>query len=158
MRTSTVGQSSPQNKTLAYENLRPLPPSPSSITPPIFPPSPPPLLPQIAIELLLPQLLIDRIMRLTHPMAKLRATRETRLVAPTRLPHPIPEILGADPARVQAGEESQERAHLGLLLGRGGRRVGSGQGVEKCPCRSAEGFHVGRTTFWDGGALLGGWS
>ncbi|PQE26472.1 uroporphyrinogen-III synthase protein [Rutstroemia sp. NJR-2017a BBW] len=42
-----------------------------SITPTVLPPSPPPLLPLSTIKLPLPQLPIDIIVRLTHPLAKL---------------------------------------------------------------------------------------
>lgn len=105
-----------------------------SIASPILPPGPPPLLPEAAVKLLLPQLAIDGVVRLAHPVAELGAAGEPRLVAPSRLVHPRAEIVRAHPARVQAREEVQERAHLGLLLGRGRRRVCGCQRVQECPC------------------------
>jgi len=44
---------------------------PSGITPSIFPPRPPPLFPFSAIEHLLSELHIDRIVRFAHPFPKL---------------------------------------------------------------------------------------
>jgi len=41
-----------------------------SIASPVFPPSPPPLLPSITVKGLLPKLVIDSVMRLTHPPSK----------------------------------------------------------------------------------------
>ena len=95
-----------------------------SITPPILPPSPPPLLPKPTIKLLLPQLPIHLIMRLTHPRPEILPPTQPRLIPPRRLRHPRPEVIRAHPARVQAREEREEAAHLGLLLGAGFRWVG----------------------------------
>ena len=82
----------------------------SRITPPILPPRPPPLLPLPTIKLLLPQLDINRIMRLAHPLPKLAATANARCIDL----HPVLEVLGAHPARVQLAERAQERGCLGL--------------------------------------------
>lgn len=74
----------------------------SRITPPIPPPGPPPLLPPTTIELSLAQLDIHRIMRLAHPAAKLLTVAD-----PRRIPiflHPGPEVVGADPARIEFRE------------------------------------------------------
>lgn len=66
------------------------------VTPAILPPSPPSLFPPLAIKCLLAQLLIDCIMRLTHPLTELAAVTDPRRV----LLHPPLEIFGAHPARV----------------------------------------------------------
>lgn len=65
-----------------------------SITASILPPRPPPLLPLPAIKLLLSQLPINLIMRLTHPFPKLVSTLRPHLI----LRHPDLEIGRADPA------------------------------------------------------------
>ena len=67
------------------------------ITPPILPPRPPPLLPLRAIKLLLSKLLINIIMRLAHPLSKLLSALRPYFI----LRHPVLEILGADPTRIQ---------------------------------------------------------
>lgn len=82
----------------------------SRITPPVLPPRPPPLLPLPTIKLLLPQLDINRIMCLAHPLPKLAATANARCIDL----HPVLEVLGAHPARVQLAERAQERGCLGL--------------------------------------------
>lgn len=87
-----------------------------SITPPILPPSPPPLLPKPTIKFLLPQLPIHLIMRLTHPRPEIRPPPQPRLITSTRLRHPVPEIIRTHPAGVQARENLQERPHLALLF------------------------------------------
>lgn len=88
----------------------------NSITPPILPPRPPPLLPKPTIKLRLPQLPINLIMRLTHPPSKLLPPAKLGLVIPTRVRHPALEIIRAYPARIQSGEKFQEPAHILLLL------------------------------------------
>ena len=94
----------------------------SLITSPILPPRPPPLLPPPTIKFLLPQLPINLIMRLTHPLAQPLPPLHSWLVSPPA--HPLLEILRADPAGIDLREQGEERAHVGLLLGRGGGRVG----------------------------------
>lgn len=131
--------------------LSPFVASDRSVAPPILPPSPPPFFPEPTIKLLLAEFPIDLIMRLTHPRSKVRPSAEPRLVAPTGIRHPLPEILRAPPTRIQPGEEPQERAHLALLLLRGLFGVCSGHGVEECPGGAAEDLDVGRTFIWDGG-------
>lgn len=74
----------------------------SRITPSILPTRPPPLLPLPTIKLLLPQLHINRIMRLAHPLPKLAATADARGINF----HPFLKILGAHPARVQLAERA----------------------------------------------------
>ena len=96
---------------------------PESITPPILPPSPPSLLPKPTIKLLLPQLPIHLIMRLAHPRPEILPPTQPRLIPTRRLSHPRPEVIRAHPARVQAREEREEAAHLGLLLSAGFRWV-----------------------------------
>jgi len=67
-----------------------------STTASILPSRPPPLLPLRTIKLLLPQLPVNLVVRLTHPLPKL---------VPTLRPHPtlhhkLLEILGTHPARI----------------------------------------------------------
>lgn len=86
---------------------------PSSwITFPILPPGPPPLLPPRTIKRILAQLLIHRIVRLTHPRPELAPTTNPRRV-PT---HPGLEVFGADPAWVQLAECREEGFGFGLQL------------------------------------------
>ena len=104
-----------------------------SITPPILPPSPPPLLPKPTIKLLLPQLPIHLIMRLTHPRPEILPAPQPRLIPSRRLGHPRPEVIRAHPAGIQAREEREEGAHFGLLLRAGFGGVGGCEGVEEGP-------------------------
>ena len=108
------------------------------ITPPILPSRPPPLLPLIAIKLILPQLPIDFIMRLTHPLPK----RISALCSDFILAHEILEILCTHPARVQFSEESHELLNVRLVYGSGILGVGGGYGVEEGPGRTAELFDI----------------
>lgn len=71
------------------------------ITPPILPSRPPSFFPLGAIEFLLAQFLIYFIMRLAHPISKLRSTLETRRIKPARMVHPRAEVIRTDPTRVQ---------------------------------------------------------
>lgn len=87
-----------------------------SLTPSIPPPLPPPLLPKPTIKLTLPQLAIHLIMRPTHPIPEFLPSTQPRLVLPTRLRHPSPEVLRTHPAWIQLREYPQELAHLGLLF------------------------------------------
>jgi hypothetical protein len=84
-------------------------------------------------------------MRATQPPPKLIATPHSRrLFLQVCL-----EVFGADPARVEFGEELDESEDVGLLAARGGLRVGSGDGVKECPGAAAEGVDIG-------GAVEGG--
>lgn len=105
----------------------------TSITPTILPPRPPPLLPKPTIKLLLPQLPVNLIMRLTHPPPKLLPPTQLRLIPPTRVRHPRPEIVRAHPARVQLGKEPQEALHVLLVLCGGLFGVCGGHGVQEGP-------------------------
>ncbi len=96
-----------------------------------LPPRPPPLLPPPTLKLLLPQLPINLIMRLTHPPAQLPPPPHPRPIPLLR--HPLLEILGAGPAGVEAREEVQELGHFALLGGGCGGGVGGGEGVEEGP-------------------------
>lgn len=66
------------------------------IAPAILPPSPPSFFPPLAVKCLLAQLLIDCIVRFTHPLAELAAIADPRRV----LLHPLLEIFCAHPARI----------------------------------------------------------
>lgn len=72
-------------------------------------------------------------MRLTHPPPKICSPPQFWPIPPTRLRHPIPEIIRAYPARVKLREDGQERAHFVLFLGGGVRGVGGCEGVEEGP-------------------------
>lgn len=97
-------------------------------------------------------------MRLAHPLAELLAVAD-----PGRIPvflHPRAEIVGADPAGVEFGEEGEELFGF-LLVGWGGLDgVGGGEGVEEGPGAAAELVDVwgavGRGLVKGGGR--GGWS
>jgi hypothetical protein len=125
----------------------PPPPHPSRITPPILPPRPPPFLPPRTIKTLLPQLFINRIMRLAHPRAKLAPIADPWRV----LRHPALEVLGAHPARVQLAERGEEGLGFGLELRGGLCGVCGGDGVEECPGGAPEGFDVGGAVGGEGG-------
>lgn len=83
---------------------------PSEVTPPILPPCSPSLLPPLAIKGLLAQLLIHRIVRLAHPLAKLASTAHPRRV----LLHPGLEVFCADPAWVEFAKGGKEGLGFGL--------------------------------------------
>lgn len=119
----------------------------ASIAPAILPPRPPPLLPQLAVELGLPQLPVHVVVRVAEPRAELPP-------APHHGPPPrdvVLEVLGAGPARVQPGEEAHEAQEVGLLLARGRLRVLRRYGVQERPGAAAEGLDVGRAV---GGRLV----
>ncbi len=82
-------------------------------------------------------------MGLAHPGPQLFAPSHARLVAGP--PHPVPEIVGAHPARVELREQMHELLHVTLLYGGGLFRVAGGDAVEKCPAVSAERVDVGGT-------------
>ncbi|KAB8293315.1 hypothetical protein EYC80_007641 [Monilinia laxa] len=88
-------------------------------TPPILPARPPPLLPLPTIKLLLAQLPIHLVMRLTHPPPKFIPTLGPYLI----FSHVGLEVFGADPAGVELGEERHEGLHVGAIGGGGGGRV-----------------------------------
>lgn len=111
-----------------------------SITPPIPPSRPPPLLPPPTIKPPLPQLHIDRIVRLTHPLPKLCARTHPRRISPLR--HPFPKVGAAVPAWVERRERGDELAGRALGLGRGRFRVCGRHAVEERPRGAAEGFDV----------------
>lgn len=100
------------------------------ITPTILPTSAPSFLPFITIETALAQLDINRIMRLTHPLAKLIPVADPRLIA---ILHPRPEIVGAHPARVHFAEQADELLRLHLLRKRRSLRVVGRHGVQEGP-------------------------
>ena len=106
----------------------------SRITPPILPPCPPPLFPFPTIKFLFPQLHIDRVMRLAHPLPKFAATADARCVDL----HPLLEVLGAHPARVQLAERAQERGCLSLQRMLWFLRVCGGDRVQEGPRRAAQ--------------------
>ena len=91
------------------------PSSPSSSTSPILPPSPPPLLPKVTIKCLLPQLDIDRVMRLTHPPSKIVSAANPRRIRPL---HPRLEVACADPTRIHLPEQADELPRVALLCWR----------------------------------------
>jgi hypothetical protein len=127
-----------------YKSLQQTPSQ--SITSPILPPRPPPLLPLSTLKHILSQFPINLIMRLTHPPPEHISPLQARLI-PLRL-HPRLEIVGADPARVKLGEEREELRHLRLVLGRCGRGVGRCQRVEERPGAGAQGVDVGGAVGW----------
>ena len=104
-----------------------------SITPPILPTRTPPLLPKPTIKLLLPQFPIHLVMRPTHPIPEFLTSTQPRLIRPAWLRHPIPEVIRAYPAWIQARENSQERPHLGLLFVGGPHWVRSCEGMKEGP-------------------------
>jgi hypothetical protein len=142
------------NHTLFVHHVMHFSTTSSRITPPILPPRPPPLLPLPTIKLLLPQLNINRIMRLAHPLPKLAATAHARCIDL----HPLLEVLGAHPARVQLAERAQERGCLGLQRRFGLLGVCGGDRVQEGPRRAAQLGDVRWAVFgergWEGGALL----
>lgn len=111
--------------------------------PPILPPSPPPLLPSPTVKLLLPQLDIDRIVRLTHPLSKLVSTRHPRRIPP--FVHPAPEIVRAHPARIKLPKQRYELLCFGLSCRCRRRGVVGRHCVEEGPGAAAQGFDIGRT-------------
>lgn len=110
------------------------------ITSPIPPPRPPSLLPPPTIKLLLPQLPINLVVRLAHPPPQPLPPFHPRLV-PLFL-NPGLEVLGADPAGIDFGEEREERAHFALLCGCGTGGVGGRDAVQEGPGVVSEGVNV----------------
>jgi hypothetical protein len=112
-----------------------------SPTSPILPPSPPSFFPLVAVKAALPQLLINRIVRLTHPAPKVVSVAHAGLVT---VFHPRPEIVGARPARVHFAEQADELLRF-VLLGEG-RSLGVGgcHGVQESPGGAAELLDVWR--------------
>jgi hypothetical protein len=82
----------------------------SRIASSILPSHSPALFPSGAIERVFAQLFIHRIVRLTHPRAKLASARHPRCV----LAHPALKVLRAHPAWVELAECGKEG--LGLIL------------------------------------------
>lgn len=67
------------------------------ITPAVLPACSPSLLPLIAVELALSQLLVDRVMSFTHPSSKVVSITQSRLVS---ILHPRTKVIGANPTWV----------------------------------------------------------
>jgi hypothetical protein len=106
-----------------------------SPTSPILPPSPPSFLPLVAIKATLPQLLINRIMRLTHPPPKIIPIAHPRLIP---ILHPRSEIVGARPAGIHFAKQADECLRLALLGEGWSLRVSGCQGVQEGPGGAAE--------------------
>jgi hypothetical protein len=112
-----------------------------SPTPPVLPPSPPSFFPFVTVKAALAQLLIDRIVRLTHPPPKVIPIAHSRLIA---IFHPRPEIVGTRPARIHFAEQADELLRF-ALLGRGRSfGVGGRHGVQEGPGGAAELLDVWR--------------
>lgn len=130
------------------------PPNLHLSTPPLLPSlppaRPPPLLPPPTVKDVLAQLPIDLVVGLAHPPSQTGAALDGRGVAGPL--HPGAEVVGADPAGVEGGEEVEELSHFGLLGRGGGGGVGGGDGVEEGPGVGAEGGDVGGAV---GGGLRG---
>ena len=112
----------------------------SNITPSILPACSPSFFPLIAIKCLFPQFLVDCIVRLTHPRAKLASAANSWGV----LGHPALKVLGANPARVKLAKSRQEAFCFGLQLRRRIGRICCGNRVKKCPRGAPKSFNVGR--------------
>lgn len=112
---------------------------PRSVASPVLPTRAPALLPLGAVEDGLAQLLVDIVVGVAQPLAKLAAAAGLDGI----FLYVALEVVGADPARVQAGEEPDEADQV-VLLGRvGGGRVRGGYRVEECPCAPSESLNVG---------------
>ena len=116
----------------------------------IRPTDPPTFLPKRTIEHGFTQLAIDLIMSLTHPMAKLLPSGDSGRI--TRPSQPGSKIIGADPTRVEFGEEMDELAHVALLRGRCHLRIIGREGVEEGPGVGAKQVDVRWTIGWRGGS------
>lgn len=111
--------------------MQPIPSSAlHSPTPPIFPASPPSFFPLVAIEAALPQLHVDRVMRLAHPPPEVVPAAHAGLVP---VLHPRPEIVGARPARVHFAEQADELLGFALLGEGWSLGVGGRHGVQEGP-------------------------
>lgn len=111
-----------------------------SVAPPIRRPRPPPLLPFGAIKHRLAKLPIDLVMRAAQPLAKLVTSTNLGLLAP----QVALEVLGADPARVQLGEEADEAQQVRLLRAGRGLGVRRRDGVQQRPRAAPEHLDVWR--------------
>lgn len=117
----------------------------SSITAPIFPSRPPPLFPSIAVELVLPKLDVDRIMRFAHPPTKLFSVAYSRLIA---FFHPRSEVIGTYPTRIHLAEEIDELLRLNLLSERWSFRIVCSHRVQQVPRRAPKLVYIGWTVRW----------
>jgi hypothetical protein len=86
--------------------------------------------------------------RPAHPESKHILPFDPGRVA--RLRHPVAEVVGADPARVQLGEEGEELLRFALKAGWGRGGVGRGKGMQEGPGAAAELFNVGRAVGVEG--------
>lgn len=101
----------------------------ASIAAPIRPSGAPPLLPLGAVKFGLAQLPVNVVMGAAKPKAKVCAASDGRRVAA----EVSLEVVGADPAGVEAGEETDEAEQVRLLRRRGLLWVAGGDGVEEGP-------------------------
>lgn len=112
-----------------------------SITAPIIPTRPPPLLPARAIKHLLAQLTIHLIMRLAQPRPKVAATAHPRRIAVRR--QPGAEVGRTRPARIQPRERMHKRRRIALLSDRRSLGVCCCHAVQQRPGGPAERIDVG---------------
>lgn len=101
----------------------------SSITSAVLPARPPAFLPLGAVEHGFPELFVDIVVGIAKPGAKLASTRGLdRVLAEVGL-----EVVGTDPARIEAGKELDETNDIVLLSGSGRGGICGRYGVEERP-------------------------
>lgn len=94
---------------------------------PAFPPA---SLPVLTVELLLAELFVDGVVRVTQPQTELVAAVDVGLV----LLHVVLEVLGAGLAGEQVRDASKKVTHVLFVVVRGGEREVSASRMQKRPC------------------------
>lgn len=114
-----------------------------SVTSPVLPPCPPPLLPLGAVKYRLPQFDIDIVVSVAQPFPKFSATARSYGV----FSYVILEVFGAYPARVEPREELDKTNDVVLLRFAGRSGVCGCYRVQERPRIAPESFNICRAVF-----------